>query len=309
MSNLRQQGTALVTALLIVALASTAATAMLKQQHVSVRRAGNIINAEQASLYVQSGEAWVAQLLIRDQASNQTDSFADDWARLLEPFPIEDGAMQARVEDLQGRFNLNNLLTVEGTPSASDRENFQRLLGLLELDPDLLQPISDWIDPDINASFPGGAEDNEYLGLDRPYRTSNLLFVSTSELLLIKGVTPEIYAQLAPFVTALPERTTVNINTASAHILAASIAGLSLAEAESIVSARPPQGYADIKTFLAEPLLNGRKAEGLAVSSAYFNVGIDVQLGRHRARMQSIIARTQNVAGRIQVIRRSRAEL
>jgi general secretion pathway protein K len=299
-------GTALVTALLVVALASAAAAAMLKQQHLDIRRASNVFNADQAGLYVQSAEAWMVQVLLRDKQENKNDSLADTWATLREPIDIEDGKVLVQVEDLQGRFNLNNLLDSEGKPSEAERQRFQRLLSLLELDTDLVFPILDWIDSDINASFPGGAEDNEYLREEPAHRTANAPFVSSSELLQVKGIGSEEYERLKPYVTALPGQVMININTAPAVILAASVEGMDLTEAQALEEARPEDGYEDVSVFRSEQALNGRTVEGISVSSNYFAIKINVSLDRHKSGSSTIVSRD---AGTVSVLRRSRVEL
>ena len=304
------QGTALVTALLVVALATTAAAAMLKQQHLDIRRASNVFNADQANLYAQSAEAWVMQVLLRDQNNNKFDGLADSWASLREPIDIEDGKMQVQVEDLQGRFNLNNLLDKQGKSSKLGQENFQRLLSLLELDTDLVFPILDWIDNDMNTSLPGGAEDNDYLAQQPAHRTANVVFASSSELLQVKGIGREEYERLKPYVTALPETVPININTASAVILAAMVKGMDRTEAEVFVQARPEKGYESVDAFLSEPRLNGQKVQGIGVSSNYFSFTVNVALYRHQSSQGSILVRENN-NGRdvVRVLRRSRVEL
>lgn len=302
----RMKGTALITALLVVALASTAAAAMLKQQHLDIRRASNVFNADQAGLYAQSAETWVIQVLLRDELENKNDSLADSWATLSEPIEVEDGKMLVQVDDLQSRFNLNNLLNKEGKPDEAERKRFQRLLSLLELDTDLVSPILDWIDNDVNASFPGGAEDNEYLRHEPAHRTANAPFVSRSELLQVKGVDSEAYERLKPYVSALPGQVMININTAPAIILAASIEGMDLAEAEALVRARPEKGYEDVSVFRSEQALNGRKVEGISVSSDYFAIKVDVSLDRHQSASSTIVIRE---SGKVGVLRRSRVEL
>lgn len=309
----RMNGTALVTALLVVALASTAAAAMLKQQHLDIRRASNVFNADQAGLYAQSAEAWVMQVLLRDKQENKNDSQADSWATLQEPIDIEDGKILVQVEDLQSRFNLNNLLNEEGKPDEAERKRFQRLLSLLELDTDLIFPVIDWIDSDINTSFPGGAEDNEYLRQEPARRTANAAFVSSSELLQVKGFDSDKYERLKPYVTALPGQVAININTASAVILAASIEGMDVTEAETLVQARPEKGYEDVTVFRSEQALNGHKVEGISVSSDYFSIKVDVSLDRHQSGISTIVFRdsgsTDKNSGTVRVLRRSRVEL
>jgi len=303
-----QTGTALVTALLIVALASVIATAMLKQQHVDVRRAENMVKGDQAVLYLRAGENWVRQLLIKDSLKGKTDTLNDNWAKIDEALDIDGGLLKVTVEDLQGRFNLNNLLDKEGRPSKPDLAKFRNLLALLELDPELAQPIVDWIDADINISLPTGAEDQEYLALEQPYRAANAPFVSSSELMLVKGINRAAFDKLAPYVTALPERVDINVNTSHIPVLAA-VLDTSLAEAEELVNNRPQQGYQDITEFRGEQALTGKKVEGISVGSQFFMARVIVGLGRYNATQDSVIARDNKEGSLPVVIQRSRARL
>ena len=303
-----QSGTALVTALLIVALASVIATAMLKQQHIEIRRAENMIKGDQAVLYLRAGENWVRQLLLEDSSQGKSDSLNDNWAKIGESIEIENGAIQIQVEDLQGRFNLNNLLDKEGRPSKPDTDNFRNLLAVLELDTELVQPVLDWMDADVNISLPTGAEDQEYLALKQPYRTANAPFVSVTELLLVKGFTRATYDKLKPYISALPNRVNINVNTVSIPLLAA-LLRTSLIDAERVVSNRPKLGYQDIAEFRGEQALSGKKVEGISVTSQFFKTRVIVELGRYNASQTSVIARDKNGTSLPLVIQRSRAEL
>lgn len=304
----KQHGTALVTALLIVALASVIATAMLKQQHIDIRRAQNMIKGDQAGLYLRAGENWVRQLLHEDRLKAKSDSLNDNWAKIDSSIVIDQGSIQIKVEDLQGRFNLNNLLDKEGRPSKQDIEYFRRLLAVLALDTELVQPVLDWIDADSNISLPTGAEDQEYLALKQAYRTANAPFVSVSELLLVKGFSRPIYDKLAPYISALPDRVDVNINTVSASLLAA-ILNTSLIDAEIVIKNRPPQGYLDIAEFRGEQALTGKQVEGVGVSSEFFKTRVIVDIGRYNVSQTSLIARDNKGTSLPRVIQRSRAEL
>ena len=308
MKSSLQRGTALVTALLIVALASVIATAMLKQQHIDIRRAENMVKGDQAVLYLQAGENWVRQLLIKDQSANKIDSLNDNWAKIDESLDIEGGSIQIGVEDLQGRFNLNNLLDKEGRPSKPDIAQFRNLLAALELDPELTQPVLDWSDADINVSLPTGAEDQEYLALEQPYRTANAPFVSSSELMLVKGFSREIFDKLAPYITALPARVDINVNTASIPVLAA-VLGSSIVAAEEILAGRPEQGYQNIAEFRGEQALTGKAVQGVGVTSQFFMTRVIVELGRYNASQHSVIARDNKEATLPLVIQRSRAKI
>jgi len=306
--NNYQSGTALVTALLIVALASVIATAMLKQQHVDIRRAENMVNGDQVVLYLRAGENWVKQILTDDLLTGKIDSRNDNWAKIDKSIQIENGTIQINVDDLQGRFNLNNLLDKEGLPSKKDMERFRHLLAVLELDTELVQPVIDWMDADVNISLPTGAEDQEYLALKQAYRAANAAFVSTSELMLVKGFTRPVFDKLSPFISALPDRIDINVNTVSIPVVAA-ILHTSLIDAEATINNRPALGYQDITEFRGEQALTGKKVDGVGVTSQFFKTQVIVQLGRYNASQTSVIARDNKGTVLPQVLQRSRAEL
>src|SRR5690606_9440832 len=115
---------------------------------------------------------------------------------------------------------------------------FRRLLQLLELDERLVNALLDWLDPDINARFPEGAEDDHYLRLEPPYRAANAPLTHVSELRLVAGYEAEVVARLRPYVTALPQATALNVNTAPALLLATLVEGMGLVEAEGLVQTR-----------------------------------------------------------------------
>jgi hypothetical protein len=189
-------------------------------------------------------------VLAKDDA--KVDHWEEDWAMQQPAIPFEGGVLAGGIEDLQGRFNVNNLVS-NGKRSNFDVERFKRLLQLLKdksepreiwenAEPaDLANAAADWIDADSEPS-PGGGEDNDYLQGERPYRTANTLLTSTSELLLVRGFSAPIYNQLAPFVTALPERTKLNVNTAKEDVLRAYAEDTSCIDIAKL--ARPEPGTA-----------------------------------------------------------------
>ena len=87
--------------------------------------------------------------------------------------PIDNGEVFGTIEDLQGRFNVNNLLDNEGRIEEESLEQFRRLLNALGIDPRFAGITADWIDTDREASFPDGAEDSIYTGMIPSYRTAN----------------------------------------------------------------------------------------------------------------------------------------
>jgi general secretion pathway protein K len=219
-SAIQNRGVALITALLILVIASTAAAYLMQQLNLSMRRSGNIINSNQAYLYALGAETLAIIGLNEDTKLNKIDSYEDIWAMEFDPFPVEDGAgyISVQVSDLQSRFNINNLIKNGGLDTLS-KERFERLLTLFNIDPEVSNAVIDWIDADINTLGIYGAEDDYYLGLEPPYRTANRPLSSISELRQVRGLdTAERFNELAQYLVALPEHTAINVNLASYEI-------------------------------------------------------------------------------------------
>ena len=108
----RQRGVALLIALMVVALATTAAAWMATRQQLDLRRNENLLQRDLAYSYVLAAEKWVMSMLQEDLRRNNA---YDDWdetqlrARGL-TVPIEDGMLTGYVRDLNRCFNLNNLV-------------------------------------------------------------------------------------------------------------------------------------------------------------------------------------------------------
>ena len=196
-----QSGIALITAILVVALASIAATAILVSTDIAIHRTTNLQDSEKAWWYAEGVESWVKSILQRDAEMNKTDSFADIWAQPVDYLPIDQGFIRGRVEDLQGRFNLNNFGVQDPRKFQLYVTQFGRLLQNIQgADPSIAEPLADaihdWIDTDSNPTGSGGAEDSEYLTYTPPYRTANRPLTSVSEVLAIKGMTKTLFNQL-----------------------------------------------------------------------------------------------------------------
>lgn len=257
-SPARQSGVALITAVLITAIASMIAVSLIARQDLDIRRSSNVLDNDRAYVFALGAEGWVRHILDRDD--RKKDSLDEDWALTLPPIAVEGGQIAGRIEDLQARFNLNNLVSAEGKQNPAQVALFQRLLSALGLNPDIAIAAGDWIDEDVEPFFPGGAEDDEYSSLPSPYRAANRPFASPSELRLVKGMTAEAYAALAPYITALPVRTPINVNTAAAPVLAAVVAeltsnNLTPEDAEEIVMRREEQSFNSADDFLNSDLV------------------------------------------------------
>jgi general secretion pathway protein K len=299
-----QRGVALVTALLVVSLATVAAVAMATRQYVDLRRTTNLLHGEQAYAYAIAAESWARVILEYDIENSDIDIATEDWATALPPIAVEGGFVNGRITDLQGRFNINNLIEDSGAVSASDLAYFQQLLAVLDLDQEIATALVDWLDADIDVSLPAGAEDQVYLLEATPYRAANSRMASVSELRLVKGFTPEVMAALLPHVAALPERTALNVNTATAALLQALNPALAATDVAALIEGRGEEGYADKNVFLAADALAGLEPTvGIDVKSDWFSVLADVTIGDGRATLASLLKRQDNTTHIISRIR------
>lgn len=287
-----QQGMALITAVLVVAIVATVATTLALGEQVWFRQAQNMTNRAQAESLRRGALNLAAIMLTLDgQQPNKTDHLGELWAKPQLPFPVDDGMIAFKVEDAQGRFNLNNL--VRGSGSA-DFEMFKRLLISQKFDPGLSATLSaallDWLDIDSIVS-PGGAEDIEYLSLPQPYRSANQLLQSVDELRLVKGFTSNTVEKLRPFVTALPYSTPVNVNTAPEQVLAA-LMNLPSSTLQPVLDNREKQSFTDTAQFLARlPAGTTCPANLCDVKTGYFLVTIDIRYGRLQRQTEAMIER------------------
>jgi general secretion pathway protein K len=294
-SSRRQRGVALITAVLMVALATMLAVDVGFQGFLDQRRAGTLFALDQAYEVALGAEAWAADFLQKDLQDSQTDHLGETWARPLPPLPIEGGTVEGRLEDLQGRFNLNNLVNADGTTNQDAVKQFERILAMLEIEPAWAVAIADWIDQDTQPGFPDGAEDSVYTGLDPPHLTANMPVTRASELLVLPQFGAERFRKLKPFVTALPVGTRINVCTASGVVLD------SLSEESREFSLNPDDlakrrrdgcfpSLEDLRGTLGDAPFNKIK-NSLSESSNYFRATVWVTIGTTEFTLYSLLAR------------------
>ena len=165
----QQRGIALLTAILVLALAVIAATSISANHQLSIRRTENVVFGSQVWSYLHGGETWAKVVLARDLDDNNSyDHVSEAWATELPALPLPGGYISGKIEDEQSKININNLLA-GSDPDPLSRIRLEALFALLDLDSTLIQAVIDWIDPDVNAIPPNGAEDDYYTGLEYPY--------------------------------------------------------------------------------------------------------------------------------------------
>ena len=304
----RHRGVALITAMLITALTGSLAAGLAWNNALDVRRTMVLLFHEQGLQVALGAESWIRNILRDDGIDSQTDHLGELWASELPGLPVDNdsvqGAVTGKIEDLQGRFNVNNLIDHNGEVDKDVLAHFQRLLVVLDIDPRFAGLTADWIDADQNAGFPDGAEDSIYTSLTPPYRTFNRALVNITELAALEGMDKASFDRLLPHVTALPGRTSINVNTATPAVLQSLDASMDPGTVESLLSQREESGFQDIKATFGSYVANRAILDQLEGSSEFFQLKAVVQIDTVRVTYYSILLRAPN-GGPVTTILRS----
>jgi len=287
---IRDRGVALITAMLIAALATIVAANLAWDNALDIRRTMVLLNRDQAMQVALGAESWIINILHQDLEDSETDHLGEIWATNLPGLPLENGEVFGTVEDLQGRFNVNNLVDQNGTIDQESLQQFQRLLDALGLDRRLAGIAADWIDSDIEASFPDGAEDAIYSSMFPPYRTANQPLSSVSEFAALEGMDKQTFNILKPHIAALPGRTTINANTATPAVLQSLDENMTVSDVEGLVAERESAGFGDIEaSFLS--LVTPDVLNSLDDSTRFFQLKVVVQIDTVRVTLYSVLQR------------------
>jgi general secretion pathway protein K len=286
-----ERGAAMILAMLFAALAATIAVALAADQQRWLASVGHRRDQVQAQALALAGVQWARQVLFEDGRGIAIDHLGEPWAYALPPTPIENGTIEGRIEDAQGRLNVNNLPRTDAIGTA-ERARLTRLFTRLSIPPAALDAIADWIDPDSETRA-GGAEDSAYLAAPSPSLAANAPLVRTAELAAIRGLSAQQVAALAPFVVALPAPTALNVNTAPPEVMEAAIAGLGGDALTAWLAGRARKPFTTIAEFRAR-LPSGATIDNeaaLAVASSYFLVSVRARQGEVVARVRALVRR------------------
>ena len=296
-----QRGIALLTILVMVALATILAATIAKRQTNTSENTGYLMRQDQSLLYAKSAEAFFSELLIQDSDNGgNIDHLQENWAKPMPAFPVEDGFISGRLLDESGKFNLNNLLKADGSVDDSARRWFEKLLQRVGLPAELSQAVIDWQDADDETTGAMGAESNYYQGLDPSYLASNTRFHQVEELKLVRGFEGKNYDLIAPYVTALPEATKINMNTAAPLLLASIDPKLDVKTLEQELKAKQAEftyfnSVEDLWKLNAfsgiEPQNKTDAAAWLDSKSNYFTAQIEVVLSERKRQFTSAMMR------------------
>jgi len=290
----QQRGVALITAILIMALITTLAFNLEWDNSLDLRRTYVAMYREEAIQAAIGAESWVLGILRQDIEDSDTDHFGEIWASDIPPLPLDGddirGEIFGQIQDLQGRFNINNLIDRDGNVDEPSLEQFRRLLIALGIDVRFAGIAADWLDVDKEAGFPDGAEDSIYTGIVPPYRTANQILTSTSELAALEGMDKATMDALLPHIAALPGRTRINVNTATGPVLQSLDENISVADVERLLSERQESGFADITNTFSS-LVTPEVLNQLEETSDYFRLKVIVRVDTVRITYYSLLER------------------
>ena len=350
-----QRGAALIVALLVFALAAALMVGLQRDFTLQMQRGGNNVIMEQGWAYLRGAEDLAATALRfdveQDAASGiSRDDLTELWATQNTPYALDEGGwLSGRLEDLQGRLNLNSLVATDAAGSGDDksdddtdaadtdgetgeeslepdtgnpapspdadgvnrftipqRQLIRLLQSLEELSIDqreaiaITEAIADFIDADDLRRM-DGAEDEAYRNATPPYRAANQPLRSVSELRAIQGITPELYAVLAPLVTVWPAKGgKLNIHTALPQVLATltpddQLEPLSPGEVERLLEMRTDGDLTDLDMLLSDSIFTGGNTDQLRTylteQSDWFLLSASVEIADRELRLYSVLER------------------
>lgn len=316
----RQQGVAVITALLLTTLAITIVASLFWQQQVQVRAIENQRLQLQKQWVLRGALDWSRLILREDARHSRVDHLGEPWAVPLAETRLDeyvenkeaggdasDASLSGGIIDAQSRFNLTNLAQ-QGKVNQTEVAAFARLLSLTRQNPSLAQAAADMMAaaqaaaaPAVTAgTTPGATPSAAAVGpVSSPSSKKPLGILQVDDLLAVPDFTPEALAAIKDFIVVIPRSTQINVNTAPAEVLAARIGTLSLSEATTLVAARESAWFKDVPDF--EQRLQGKNIDAadkqqLAVSTNYFLVNGNVRLNRAGMQMQALVERSSSGA-------------
>jgi general secretion pathway protein K len=281
-----QRGAALLTAMLIVVLVSTLASAMIWQQWRAVQVEAAERARTQSALILTGALDW-ARLILKEDT--KATALTEPWATPLAEARLstflaadknntDDGPeafLSGRIADAQARYNLRNLVAPDSKAPTrnivqpAELATLQKLFASIGVNAALAPKIANGLRDALPAASAGGIRSQPPVLLPR-----------SLEQLTWLGVDADSLRRMAPYVVILPNATPVNLNTASREVIAASIDGLDMGAAEGLVQKRqraPFKGLQDAQELI--PLLPIKSERANVGPSTYFEVRGRLRLG------------------------------
>ena len=291
----RNRGTAVIMAILTVALVATLAASVVREYGANVMSLTGRHDQNQARWLARGAVDWARNVLANDARTSATDHSGEAWATKIPATPVDNGEVSGEVEDLSGRFDLNSVVR-NGAADANNLATYKRLLKLSGIDDDraasLATALVEWIlrtSADGAKSTQSDQSSGAPRGLQLPPQTP---LVDVDELQLIDGYDKDVMVNLRRFVAAHPAVSALNLNTVSAEVLAALMPDLGIAVTRALVEERLRAPFKDVNDFVARSHRSSHAPKtGLAVVSRYFLVSGRARYGESTTRMLVLLDR------------------
>lgn len=293
-----QRGVALVTAMLIVVLSVMLIDYLLTQHQILFRLIEQQRMQAQAQQILDAGVNWARRILEEDSRNSAQDALSESWAIAMAPTPVNDiqtaqGSNQApvsnakadavlsgKIEDAQARYNLRNLFVETVTTTGTQRTpNDKELATLRRIF--TASGVSEGLVEDLSRA------------LILPRTNGPLNLITVDDLRAVEGFTDEVIQKLRPVLVVLPSATPLNLNTASAMLIAARVEGLDNASAQRLVQERDRatlKDLADVSSRLPDKTLQLNPSE-VSVSTQFFLLNGQVQYRDVTAWRTTLVAR------------------
>ena len=275
----KQDGVAVVTALLLTTLAITIVASLFWQQQVQVRSIENQRFQLQKKWVLRGALDWAGLILREDRRIGKVDHLGEPWAVNLGDTRLDqyvengkadtedsDATLSGQISDAQAKFNLTNL-AANGQVDRRELASFAKLLSNLRLDPSLAQRVASQIaltqdkviagpqqpgqpgQPGSAPNPPNPPEKQESLSTIANSEVQFLKFSQIDDLLAIPGFSAANIVRLRNFVTVLPVPTKINVNTTTAEVLSARLENVSLTDAALMIATRDRAYFLDFERF------------------------------------------------------------
>jgi general secretion pathway protein K len=230
------KGVALILTILVVSLIVALTLQFNTSMRTNLHAAANLSDGIKLNCIARSGFNGALAVLYDDAFSGNVDTLRENWAQARAFSEIlgslfEDGRFLVEIMDLSGRIQINQLVDRDGNYNDTQKDLLLRFLGSPEFGLDQEEPenivdaIKDWIDPDSEVTR-FGAEHTYYQTLESPYPCKNKPLEFTEELLLVRGITRELFygtgesPGISYFLSTYGDGR-ININTAPPLVLRA----------------------------------------------------------------------------------------
>lgn len=293
-----ERGMVLLLVLVVVALLSALLSEFAFSTLIDMRLTETFRDTTRAEYLARGGITAGRMILQTDKNSYDARNDPSElWSIGVQDYPLAEGAISVRIDDLDGRLQLNLLVDQQGNPNILYRERFVRLCEELALEnPDALaDALIDWIDPDHDIS-PSGAEDVNYRAENPPYEATDGAMLSIDELQLIRGFDSETIALLGPFVSSFGSGL-LNINTASPEVLR-SWDEETVAAVEELIARRDEGPFKQLnelsETLGLDAFTAMNRNRDLGVTSSYYQINSQGRVNDGARRMLAIVKKTDD---------------